>query len=146
LQSSLVSLVRIPEWCQIHPKAFEAHGISREECNKYGISFDILCMVFNEMVLKSDYQIAHNIKFDTLMIEKTANVYFQHPVVSFKNAFCTMEKTTDICKLKGKNGSYKWPKLNEAYKHFFNREVENAHDALADCNACFDIFKKLLAH
>ncbi len=40
----------------------------------------------------------------------------------------------------GEYGAYKWPQLQEAYKHFFNKEFDNAHDALADVTACKDVY------
>jgi len=35
---------------------------------------------------------------------------------------CLMLLSTDICQLSGKYGSYKWPKVEEAYNHFFGTD------------------------
>jgi len=34
---------------------------------------------------------------------------------------CPMMLSTDICKLPGRYGSYKWPKVQEAYDHLFGK-------------------------
>lgn len=40
---------------------------------------------------------------------------------------------TDICKLPGNFGNYKWPKVTEAYKHFFpDKEYNEKHRAYQD--------------
>jgi hypothetical protein len=57
-----------------------------------------------------------------------------------------MKASTDLCKLPSqfKRGGYKWPKLQEAYKHFFGEEFASAHDAMADLRACRRVFFHLL--
>ena len=42
--------------------------------------------------------------------------------------------------LLGTRGDYKWPSLAEAYFFMFRKEVENAHDAGADVQACKEIY------
>jgi DNA polymerase III epsilon subunit-like protein len=51
-----------------------------------------------------------------------------------------MKATTSICKLPGKYGDYKWPKLQESHLHFFGKEFEGAHDAMADVRACAAVY------
>jgi hypothetical protein len=50
-----------------------------------------------------------------------------------------MLSSTGICKIPKKQG-YKWPKLSEAYQHFFGEELKDAHDALVDVMACKRIY------
>lgn len=35
---------------------------------------------------------------------------------------------------------HKTPNLGEAYRHFFGRDFDGAHNALADVSACRDIY------
>jgi hypothetical protein len=35
---------------------------------------------------------------------------------------------------------YKWPRLSEAYKFFFGRDFEDAHDAAVDSKACAEVY------
>ena len=57
-----------------------------------------------------------------------------------KPRFCTMKSTTDICRIPSPRGGYKWPKLGEAYKHFFGEELQGAHDAMNDVRAAMRIY------
>lgn len=61
---------------------------------------------------------------------------------------CPMILATDICKLPNQNGfsSYKWPKVEEAWKHFFP-EVEyvelhrGADDAFHEADIVYELYK-----
>ena len=44
---------------------------------------------------------------------------------------------------KGMTG-YKRPSLTETYRHFFGRDFDGAHDAMADVRACRDVYFALL--
>ena len=35
---------------------------------------------------------------------------------------------------------FKWPKLTEAFRHFIGKDMEGAHDALADVRGCAAVF------
>lgn len=45
---------------------------------------------------------------------------------------CVMKACTDVCRLPGKRGGYKWPKLEEACLHFGITQVD-AHNCFGDC-------------
>ena len=53
---------------------------------------------------------------------------------------CTMKLATPIVKAVNKNGAAKNANLSEAYKHFTGKDLENAHSAIADVNACVDVY------
>ena len=56
-----------------------------------------------------------------------------------------MTPSVQLCKCpfpSGKSG-YKWPKLTELYRFLFDKEVENAHDALGDITATMECFVEL---
>jgi len=60
------------------------------------------------------------------------------------NYYCTMRKSTGWCKLPSPSGrGYKWPKLGEAYQHFFKETLEGAHDALVDAMAVRRIYLRM---
>lgn len=152
-----------PDGWTIQPGAQAAHGISIETCNEKGIPIDETLAGFFKLALQCKHSVCHNIRFDeTMLAIEFANVFDvvapPKEVLDWMDnearPICTMEACTDICKLpfanitpamrRGKFGQkYKWPKLQEAYKHFFGEEFEDAHDALNDVRATLRIFNYL---
>jgi DNA polymerase III epsilon subunit-like protein len=106
------------------------------------------------MLANADMLIAHNIDFDVLimmaafsrMSEKFAQAVAGLERVRKAQTYCTMKETTNICKLPGSYGKFKWPKLTEAHEHFFGTPVEGAHDAMTDVRACKRIFFEIKKH
>lgn len=142
-----------PDGWTISPGAQAVHGISNEDCELYGIPIKFALKSFLSLERQSSCNVAHNLKFDNNMLnleyaaeenDSFNEVLNHYPKLIKRIAdFCTMEATTDICKLPSKRGGYKWPKLKEAYLHCFGEELQDAHDALADCRACAKIFRWL---
>jgi len=135
----------------IHPKAQEVHGFSDETVANCPPFIDIAGDFFRS-ILEADMIVGHNIKFDIDMVEAEAEKIW--PDASKRNAFisklrkkslCTMTPSVQLCKCpfpSGKRG-YKWPKLTELYRFLFDKEVENAHDALGDITATMECFIEL---
>ena len=147
--SSFYSIVKLPENKTIDDGAFNAHGISTADCGLYGMRIETVLDVFDSMAAKAGAFIAHNIKFDAEVI---AIEYFHRmqKMPNGRTTYCTMQLMTDVCKLPNikMRGTWKWPKLSEAYSYLGNKVVSlpilNAHDSLSDCRACAEIFKWLL--
>lgn len=149
-RASFCSLLSHDTDYNVHPKAFEAHGISKEDCQKYGITAD---SAINELL--DQYQhgrmcIGHNIPFDRSCVALVQNDVAQFDPNNLLNReVCTMRLLTPICKLPHKNSysqrfsPYKWPTLQEAHTHIFGHGFEKAHDALADVRATSRLFEWL---
>lgn len=60
---------------------------------------------------------------------------------------CPMKLSTDICKIVSRNGyGYKWPKVEEAHKHFFGdvgyiEKHRSADDAYFEAEIVFELYK-----
>lgn len=93
--------------------------------------------------------VCHNIAFDYRVLSaefyRNGVNYIDHQRI-FNAGVCTMEHSTNLLKLPGKFGNYKWPKLEELYRFLFNKEIEGAHDARVDVSATIDCLVALIKH
>lgn len=125
----------------IPEQASNKHGITDDIANAYGLELnDHAIWKLSDMFHNATELIAHNYKFDKTVMNK----FFEGICkLDDSKSFCTMEATTDLLKLPGSYGKYKWPKLSEAYEFLFNKPLIGAHDALTDTRACMDIYFEL---
>jgi len=128
-----------PENFTIPYSASKVHGISTEKAMNEGIELEVVLNAFNEAIEKTGFIVAHNISFDEKIVgaeflRKGIQSNFQQ-----KKKLCTMQASTDYCRIPGPYG-YKWPKLSELHIKLFGVDFDEAHDAAVDINAtekCF---------
>lgn len=147
-----IDLIVRPDGWIIPPEVSEIHGITTEHAKEVGIREDTALDLFADFHDKCSVRIAHNEPFDERIIriamirhfddgENTADLY------KSGKSECTMSMATPIvkcpptAKMKAKNmGGYKKANMQEAYKHFFGENFDNAHSAIADVNACMKVY------
>ena len=131
-----------PEGFTIPRDASQIHGISTERAQKEGIALKKVLEEFSRLINESSFLVAHNISFDEKIVgaeflrEGIRNSLFQ------TERLCTMEASTNYCKLPGNYG-YKWPKLSELHFKLFDDEFKEAHNAAVDIAACAKCFWEL---
>jgi DNA polymerase III subunit epsilon len=131
-----------PEGFVIPEDVQRIHGITTERALAEGKKLLDVLNEFAFAVEKSEVLIGHNVKFDENIISAEYLRSNLKPPFSAKKRFCTMEQTTDICKIPGMRG-YKWPTLSQLYREVFKSNFEDAHDAGADVAACAKCFFEL---
>ncbi len=128
-----------PEGFTIPRNVSQVHGLTTERAVKDGEDLLSVLDMFNKLVGKSEYLVAHNISFD----EKIVGAEFIRKNISTdffnKPRLCTMKASTDYCMIPGPYG-YKWPKLSELHEELFGEDFEEAHNAAADINATVKCF------
>jgi len=134
----LHELVKPDGWV-IPDDVIAIHGITNERAAAEGLPEADVLASFLDLHSSCAKRIGHNESFDARIMRIALKRYRNdEEAEAFKAApaFCTMHATTDLCKVPGKfRGKYKWPKLTEAYKHFFGEELADAHQAMADGRA-----------
>ncbi|MEA2098333.1 MAG: 3'-5' exonuclease [Patescibacteria group bacterium] len=131
-----------PEGFTIPLDSSKIHGITTEIANKDGEALNKILNEFLDAMNKSKFLIAHNMSFDEKIIEaeflrkKTPTSLFQPEKI------CTKEISTEFCKIPGNYG-YKWPTLSELHIKLFDKDFQEAHDALVDTSACARCFFEL---
>jgi len=118
---------------KINPHAEAVHCISVEISEKVGVPERLALTLFEFLVDRATTLVCHNYDFDYSIINAMIARHKSIPYI--RDTYCTMKSSTDLCKLPGKYGKWKWPKLQELHKFLFNEEFEDAHDALADVRA-----------
>lgn len=124
------------------------HGITTEMVEKEGVPTKDALVDFFGFAGRADLLVGHNVSFDIRLVRiQTARIYTRkwEPAVP---TFCTMKRTTNICKIPSAKprhrNDWKWPKLSEAVKHFFNEETPDAHRAMPDVISARRIYFHLL--
>jgi DNA polymerase III epsilon subunit-like protein/ribosomal protein L37AE/L43A len=134
-----------PSGFEIPIEASNVHGITTEYALEHGTQIEDVLLKFEKHCEKSKYLIAHNINFDSKVTSSEYLRILSRNPISKLEKMCTMESSTNYCKIPGDYG-YKWPKLSELHVKLFGVDFEGAHDALADIEAtakCFWEMRKL---
>lgn len=125
------------------------HGKSREMCEQEGITLPQMLDQFIDMCVDADVLVCHNVGFDRLIMQMQAAKIDKDmdckSIFEGKPHVCTMLAALPIVKApkKDKRVGYKWPTLQETYRHFYGCEFDGAHDALADITATRSVFFEL---
>jgi len=123
----------------IEPGAENVHCITKETSEKVGLPESLVLELLANLIDITDTIVCHNIGFDLRVISAVAWPFFDDSLLDKlgkpKYHYCTMLEGTKRCKLPGRFGNYKWPKLQELHTYLFGEEFKDAHDALADVRA-----------
>lgn len=136
-ESDFIIKVDVP----IPIQASRVHGITNEISEAKGVvAVEVLTALLNDL---SDitYMIGHNVSFDLPILQSEL---YRHQLKHDINlpTFCTMVSSTNYCQIPSPRG-YKWPKLEELYSVCFNKKLVNAHNAMADVRATYEVFYHL---
>jgi DNA polymerase-3 subunit epsilon len=148
--ASWQSIVRPYAGCVIAPEALAAHGISLERAMDEGIDAKVAIEAMMDLAGKSSQLVGRNISFDIRILRITitrSHGFKWEPRIP---AFCTMQAATPIVNLpptpRMVAAGFTKPKsasLTECVRHFFDEELEGAHDALVDVRACKRVYHAL---
>ncbi len=147
--ASLDFIIRPAGW-EITQEMTDIHGISHEMAMDLGISEKTAAEALFDFI-GNRLRIGHNESFDARILRIAAMRYFGESVADTwkaQSAECTARLTTKICNLPptpamraaGRHHN-KTPNLQEAHKHFFGVEFENAHSAISDVIACKKVYQ-----
>jgi DNA polymerase III epsilon subunit-like protein len=115
------------------------HGITTEISDK-GYYIEEIIGMFLEDVKKSDLLVGHNLQFDMHMIEIELfrlGLEDEIDMLYSKTYFDTMREGKTYLKER------KYPKLQELYTKLFNKNFQNAHNALFDVKATLQCYLKI---
>lgn len=133
-----------PEGFTIPYESVLIHGITQQLASDRGENLKHVLTMFSNAIDQADFLVAHNIDFDYSIVcaelERCGLVTNLYRLIHI----CTMESSTNFCRIKDNYGSYKWPTLNELVKKLFDVEMQNAHRADVDVNYTRQCFFELV--
>lgn len=134
----------------IPERAAAVHGITDAKAAQFGVSAEFALSAFTHLYQRADLICAHNAKFDKGIVEVAIARHYGRTMPLRKPIFCTMEAASPVIKLPPTErmraagfDKPKPPKLEECIRHFFNEELDGAHDAMVDLTACRRIYLHL---
>ncbi len=142
---STLDVVIRPDGWTIPDEVAAVHGITTERAVAVGVSESLALGMLLDLWGCADVRIAHNEQFDARIVRIAQHRFDEAELDAWKNGSveCTARLATPIMKLPptarmraaGRNHP-KTPNLGEAFRFFTGRELEGAHSALVDVDAC----------
>ena len=142
-------IIRIPADVEIHPRALETHGITREMMDEKGVEPSIVFKSIMELLAETNVHMAYNLPFDDSVTKAFAK-RLSHPnpehLFGDSHPVDLLTLAKNYLRIPGGNQGYRYVKLFQAYRRITGvpmNSVYNAHDALDDVRACVDIYRAM---
>jgi DNA polymerase III epsilon subunit-like protein len=131
-----------PEGFRIPEESARVHGISTAKALLDGVPLAVALKEFHGLFENARALVAHNMSFDEKILgAEFLRLGLQNPLPG-KKRICTMETSTNFCRIEGPYG-YKWPKLSELHQKLFGTGFQEAHNAANDIQATAKCFWEL---
>lgn len=153
-----IDVVIKPDGWAIPKEVSAIHGITTEHAAEVGIPEALALEMLLSLWMGNRLRIAHNEPFDARIVRiacmrhadleaKADGQALPSEVWKGGAAECTAQMSSPILQLPPTPKmvaagftKFKTPNLGEAYRHFTGLELENAHSAMADVNACIEVY------
>lgn len=147
------NIVKVGAGINIPAESTAIHGITNQMSQTEGVSLSQALQGFFRDLQTADRLVGHNISFDVNLVivellrmiynpasnsgaDISANKNNLHQIANFKNTYCTLQESIDLCAIKavtklGKEYN-KFPKLIELHQKLFRTIPNNLHNSLTD--------------
>jgi DNA polymerase-3 subunit epsilon len=147
---STIDLVIKPDEWEIPEDVAAVHGITTERATAVGIDELLAIDMLMALHERAAFWVAHNATFDQRIVRIALKRFANDEAAdAWKSApyECTARMSTPILNLPptakmiaAKRNHAKTPNLREAFKFFTGRDLEGAHSALVDVDACMTCY------
>lgn len=145
-----IDMVARPSGWTIPDDVADIHGLTTDRAIEIGVDESLIVNALMSLWAVAELRIAHNESFDARMVRIALKRFYGDELADewkAGTAACTCNMATPILSLpptaKMRAAGRHTPKranLAEAYRHFFGRDFGGAHTAIADVNACMDVY------
>ena len=129
-----------PEGWDILPDFERKHHLTGEEAHEKGVDLKEALLRFKKVIDDSEYIISHNMTYN----EGIVGAEFYRKSIDHRLAasdkYCLMREAAWFTKIKGKEGRFKWPQLQDIHAKIFDArfaDAGNAHTDVAVTAICF---------
>ena len=141
--------INLPENIVISKGSIDVHGIDRKKLNKLStLTIQEALYKFINFVKECDLLVGHNVSFDKRMV--LVECIRNKIQGNLKKTYCTMKEGKEICNIRIQDSCgetfIKSPKLIELYKHLFDSQPKNTHNAIIDVLLCLRCFVEMYLH
>jgi len=136
------SAVVKPDGFDVPVESTAIHGYNHDFCVVHGVGLQFVLERHLAALRASNEAWAYNCQYDkgviTAECARVGKVY-----EGIEKVRCAMLPLVNVCKIPfpSKRAGFKWPKLAEAYNHFFQKPFAGMHNALGDVFATIDILR-----
>lgn len=134
-----------PVGMDIAPEALKKAGLTEDEIREKGVDVKVALEHFARSVEQAMYVFAFNLQYnENVVLAEFYRANMEHKFMQAER-FCLMRESTYFCRIKGRDGRFKWPTLQELHSKLFNVGFEGAGNAHKDIMAISRSFNKLLS-
>lgn len=132
-----------PEGWEISPSVTAINGLTTERCATEGRPLAEALNLYSNTIKEGFVIVAYNAQFDCKVMRGELRRAGMPDMFEETPNICAMRACDKrgIEKAGDKKGGF--PKLSDAYRHFFGEELSDAHTSLADATACLKVFREL---
>jgi DNA polymerase III subunit epsilon len=133
-----------PDGWTISPEITAINGLTTERCEAEGVPLADALAEYAGAIKDGYVVVAWNAQFDTKVMRGEFRRLGLPDLFEETPNICAMRSSTGlgIEKAGAKKGGF--PKLSDAYAHFFKRGMVDAHNSLSDAAACLEVFRELV--
>ena len=133
-----------PTGFELDPMSLKRSGLDEDLMAKKGVPIKEALIAFEQALASAIYIFAFNLQYNENVV--LAEFYRANLEQSLTRCerFCLMRESTYFCKIKGRDGGYKWPSLTELHAKLFNSSFEGVGNAKKDLMAISRCFNRLL--
>ncbi len=153
IERAAIDLIACPDGWEIPAEIAAIHGITQDIANRTGIDERIIADMFADLRGVAEVEVAHNLPFDRriMRIAMLRHLGMTREQIEANESdieqVCTMRLATPIVNLPPTDKMLaagftkpKSPKLSECIRHFFDEDLDGAHNALNDVRACARLY------
>ncbi len=135
-----------PDGWEISAEITAINGLTTDRCQAEGVPVSLVLAYYAEKINAGYVVVAYNAQFDCKILRGEMRRAGQDDLFELTRNICAM-RSCDGLKIE-KAGEKKggFPKLSDAYRHFYNEEMPEHHTAPGDAAACLAIFQKLMKY